>query len=269
MKIFRLGKLIFLCGAILLPTLLVARDSEWLLKTHKRLDEIEGWKRIDKLDELGQFVGGLTSGNLNDNKNEIYKRTRLMILETPEYANYYRNDLVEWNKIAIKDGAAWSDFVVKRAKVVRTLAVLQTPESVEALAGLLDCDETRNVPMEGGPLSQLAASALSGMIENPPAKFNPIPWREWRERVASGKQTFQFKGSPVRYNFEGPVAEAAQPQPAARTQLHGTPADLPVASSTAVQPPRDWPMKVGLGLALVVIVVFGCVKWRARDRRRN
>jgi hypothetical protein len=242
-----------------------------LLILDAELTRLESLPPARRIDPLGDAILKLSKTSIFgiDERKAVFERAKNMMLRTPGYGDHYREMLIDANKVATIDGPSWNKFSTERGRVVETLKLLPTAESVEALAGLLDCDETRNVPMEGGPLSQVAASALSGMIENPPAKFNPIPWREWRERVASGKQTFQFKGSPVRYNFEGPVAEAAQPKPAARTRFHGTPADLPVASSTAVQPPRDLPMKVGLGVALVVVVVFGCVKWRARDRGRN
>jgi hypothetical protein len=243
-----------------------------LANANRRLDALSTTAtKEERLDDLGQFIGGLASGKMSAHQMEIFERSRRMVLETPGYADYYRENLIEWNKIATKDGPAWSNFVKKRAKVVTTLAFLQTPESVEALAGLLDCDETRNVPMEGGPLSQLAASALSGMIENPPAKFNPIPWREWRERVASGKQTFQLKGSPVRYNFDGPVAEVAPPHPAARTQFPGTQVEEAAASPGPLDGPRHrhLPMKVGLAVAMAAVVVWAFLELRARDRTPN
>lgn len=265
MKIYTKRFLLFIFIAISTNNSLEARDEEWLLKSQKKLDLISGWTRAQKLDELGKLVGGLNSGKMNANQNQIFERAQKMILDTPAYSDYYKEYLIEWNTIATKDGPTWSGFAVGRAKIISCLSSLGTPESVEALAGLLDCDETRNVPMEGGPLSQEAAHALSGMIENPPAKLNPIPWREWRDRVASGKQTFQLKGSPVRYNFDGPVAEVAQP--ASQTRFHGT--QVAAAPEAKTLPRKTFPWGAGITLAIVIGGLFCWLKFRPRDQRRN
>jgi len=248
-----------------------AAQRESLLRWDKELTRIEALPPHERFEPLGKAVLKLSRINIFqvEERIPVFERAKAMMIANPGYGDYYRDQVIRMAEDATRSGPAWNKLKVEGGYALRTLELLPTAESIRALSEMLDHDKTRGVPHEGGSLAEMASGALFHMIENPPGRTYPPPWREWRERVKSGKETFQFKGSEVRYNFQGPVEASTS-----RSDNQGSP---PTGStSTGKHPPasdqvgqaagesKDIAKKLGIAIAILLATAAGFWKWRAK-----
>lgn len=198
----------------------------------------------------------------------LFRQARDLMAATPGYGDYYVRTLGGMQEEAIKSGPAWNQFHTDCDYALATLKLVPTAESVRALSELLDYDKTRDVPMEGGPLAGRAAYALFNMIENPPARGYHVPWKQWRERVREGRETFQLKGSEIRYNFEGPI-ETTDIQPDRGSPPLPT-GHAPAPAKTAIPKTSDkaiFSKGIAFGLLLALGVLAGAM-WKLHSKAR-
>lgn len=147
----------------------------------------------------------------------MYGHVQEALLDTPGHAHYYRDLILEAKGKAFKPGQAssepeYSQYCRERMYALLTLAELPSVETVEVLTEFLDdMDQPSNHENDSGyfaPLAWYSRGTLHNMIADGPENYFAITaWREWRDDIRRGHRTFRFKGSDVRYDFDGPVPE--------------------------------------------------------------
>lgn len=167
-------------------------------------------------------------------KTYILELARTRHLEIPAWENYYRDRILDARaKMEAEPDQALRDDMYYRtmANVVfgfGMLGRLSTPASVRVLGDFLSDERGRFIlsPEEAKRdnehirwLSEVRRANCEyavGVINSMPivdkpvrkdrATFKDVPaWREWYERIKSGRATFRFEGDPVEYDLDGPA----------------------------------------------------------------
>ena len=176
-----------------------------------------------------------------DDKWDVYREAQQALMSIPGYADYYADRL----RAARDRVEAETDPNMKHSLIYRelkpaagglsTLARLPSPDSVRVLGEFLNDERGRfiqdpNNRVTGEKLwgmletrtsnSEYAVEALismpiigkpkrpdiSGITDGSYEIFTEVPaWREWYERIKSGRATFRFEGDPVEYDLNGPA----------------------------------------------------------------
>jgi hypothetical protein len=133
----------------------------------------------------------------------------------PGYADHFRQKMLDMKELGAVGGARYSEYLRERGNILLALRHIQTPETVAMLASLLDDDDLEGAPEWTPTLGKASAVTIKHIIESPPAEYvvDIRPWLAWREHVEQGKQTYSFKGSDRRYNFEGEVVTPVRTKP--------------------------------------------------------
>ena len=168
-------------------------------------------------------------------KKYILELAKSKHLEIPGWENYYRDRILDARaKMEAEPDQALRDDMYYRTMAKAdggfgVLAMLPTPASVRVLGDFLSDERGRffRTPEEVARgidhwrwLSEVrsanceyAVSAINSIpiVDKPIRKdqvsFEDVPaWREWYERIKSGRATFRFEGDPVEYDLDGPAS---------------------------------------------------------------
>jgi len=106
-------------------------------------------------------------------------------------------------------------------------------------------------------------------IDKPPVVHSPTSpwesvdaWKDWWNEVKAGKRTYRFKGSPIEYGPDGPVAAQAVTRP----ERNSTKTTVPQPESAEIVQ-NSKPEKIYwiVGGSILLILIAG---WRALAGRR-
>ena len=193
--------------------------------------------------------------------DEMLAATPVELSHMTEYADYFADRIRDLKRRGLEeDSPAYHRYLTERRWIFSALSQVHTPEVVEVFAGFLDDNDQRRLPDLEGTLGQASASELAGMLENPPvnSSMRMDLWLEWRDRVRAGKQTYSFKGSKKRYDFQGEVL--ATPRTSRRPVEERS--ERPAVDSGDEPERTPWVPVVGALLALMLGFAFW--KWKAR-----
>ncbi len=167
-------------------------------------------------------------------KAYILELARTKHLEIPGWENYYRDRILDARaKMEAEPDQALRDDMYYRTMAKAQggfgiLGMLPSPASVRVLGDFLSDERGRYViTPEDEALGfdriawvksvrrsncESAASAMKllPLVDKPVSKdvtgYAAVPpWREWYERIKSGRATFRFEGDPVEYDLDGPA----------------------------------------------------------------
>ncbi|GAA5480834.1 hypothetical protein [Haloferula sargassicola] len=194
----------------------------------------------------------------------VHQRAVAALSSSEGYADYFADRIRGLKHRGLEENSpAYHRYLTERRWIFSALSQIHTPEMVEMFAGFLDDNDERRLPDLEATLGQASASKLAGMLEDPPVNSSSRMdlWLEWRDRVREGKQTYAFKGSKKRYDFQG---EVMAPPPRPRRSFDERNPE-PVAES-GKKPPRS-PVAVIAGTLLVLALAAAFWKWRTRPTR--
>ena len=169
---------------------------------------------------------------------ELHEQLEQALIAIPGHAEYYRNKInlaqekldeaIERSKASgtNQTGNLKSLLRVEQNNGFAMLRELPSPETIRVLGEMLydergvirkeKASEDTDAFLMQTPTSQLAASLLSEMIENPPGIDLPgtyfsdlTPWKNWYQQVKAGNRTYRFKGDPTEYDLNG-IASAVK-----------------------------------------------------------
>lgn len=221
---------------------------------------------------------------------ELHDQLEQALIAIPGHAEYYRNKINTAQEnldqaIALSEASGTNQtgnlkglLRAEQNNGFMMLRELPSPETIQVLGEMLS-DERGVIKKENAsndsdaflmqtPTSQLAASLLGKMIENPPpidlpgTYFSDLePWKNWYHQVKEGRRTFRFIGDPQEYNLRGPAREALNPDiPRAKKR----PSYQDAASNTSdSQSPSS---KAPTITAIIITVLIGGGYWVYRRK---
>ena len=220
-----------------------AGAAAWKAQRISTIKSVDGAPLDTAIPVLATIVGNLKTLKYRDcpERDEVLEMARSKLMSIPGYADYYADRL----RAARDRVEAETDPNMKHSLIYRelkpaagglsTLARLPSPDSVRVLGEFLNDERGRfiqdpNNRVTGEKLwgmletrtsnSEYAVEALismpiigkpkrpdiSGITDGSYEIFTEVPaWREWYERIKSGRATFRFEGDPVEYDLNGPA----------------------------------------------------------------
>jgi len=226
------------------------RPPGWKEERMAQIDAAAHAVPAARFELLKGLVGMGGNVKMDDDESAVWRRAQAEILSTPGHGQYYQEKMATLmatiraqpdpeKKMALyanqEEGfedlprlgydirdAIWS---------LQTLKYLPSAESVAALAHFLDDPEGRDGKTIVGTTSENGIESVSIScqvatmldqigIENPPKIYSPKTrwesvdaWKDWWNEVKAGKRTYRFKGSPIEYGPDGPVAAQTVTRP--------------------------------------------------------
>ncbi|NNC87935.1 MAG: hypothetical protein HKN82_05680 [Akkermansiaceae bacterium] len=152
-------------------------------------------------------------------REQVFQDAQDALLNVPGHAEYYGKEIREFRDRVHGEplnAGLRSKYLNYRMYAFQTLEHLPSVETVRVLADFLD--DTEWVPWSKTdpasppvPLASKSAATLRKLITGVPKSSSSFAdWHQWRDEIRAGQSTFRFKGSEVRYNFAGPVAERGE-----------------------------------------------------------
>lgn len=195
----------------------------------------------ERYDILGRALSIGSKGEMNDQEVEVYGRIQKILLETPGYAEFYRDrinaarakydDVMETGDVseAAYYRTAWSDSqngfsAMRHLPSVETVRVLgdflADDRGRTVLPPNASLDDKQHAAMEI-PNSDAATKTLQALpILSKPFKTRSPDyfvagetascldsWRLWYEQIKAGTRTFRFEGDPQEYDLNGPASK--------------------------------------------------------------
>jgi len=221
---------------------------------------------------------------------ELHEQLEQALITIPGHAEYYRNKInfaqenldraIELSATSGTNQTGNLKSVLRSAQndSFMILQELPSPETVRVLGEMLfdergvikkeNASENSDAFLMQTPTSQLAASLLEKMLEDPPpvelpgTYFSDLePWRNWYTQIKEGRRTYRFKGDPQEYNLRGLAREALNPdilRGARRPSYQNNAANSENGSRPASKAPAI--------TALVLVVLIGGGYWIYRRK---
>jgi len=263
------------------------------IEAASKLDGKQRWEELRGYVGMGDYV------RMDDDEAAVWQHAQEETMRTGGYGQYCQEKMVnlldavrsETNpdkKRAIDSGIV-SNFEdlpdlgygrMEALEYLKALQYLPSAESVAALAYFLDDPEGRDGKTILGdiPEASIQSRSISGQvasmldqigIEKPPTANAPKSgwervdaWKDWWNEVKAGKRTYRFKGSPIEYGPDGPVAAQAVMRPERNSTK--TTATQP-ESAEIVQNSKPEKIYWMVGGSILLILIAG---WRALAGRR-
>ncbi len=228
------------------------------------LESIERQRRSPTKETLHKLMRYVFQMNLPTNREKsqpiVKTAAEEALKEHPDFPSHVESYILDLKEQGLESGPAYNHYLTERRMAFSALSQIHTPEVVEMFAGFLDDNDERRLPEFEGTLGQASASALAGMLENPPvpSSMRMDLWLEWRDRVREGKQAYSFKGSKKRYDFRGEVL-ATPREP--RRSVDERPEQPVVDQGNA---PEETPWIPVVGALLALVLGFAFWRWKAR-----
>lgn len=211
-------------------------------EVQKHFDQIcrivEGAGNVDeavRIEQLGRALVQLSQPSIFPDQElarPVYLEAQRKLLEIDGHAIFYRDKILKAKNNAFTNGEpstepAYHGYTRERMWSLQRLSHLPSLETMDVLSNFLD-DTDRPSGEEGdlgyyNSLAVTCTTTLRKLIQEDAKKDYALSWREWRDEVRAGRLTFRFKGSDIRYNFEGPVPEkeerSSKPLPSESSNL--------------------------------------------------
>jgi len=275
-----------------------ARPADWRIQKLQEIDAAANLPPPERLEAIKIYVGIGNNPDRDQDQLDVWERARNLAFATPDYGKLYqekmkilistiRNEPDRNRKRAISDNSLEFEGALQlgynRDDALDSLKALQylpSAESVAALAYFLNDPEGRDGKTILGdiPEASIQSRSISGQvasmldqigIEKPPTANAPKSgwervdaWKDWWNEVKAGKRTYRFKGSPIEYGPDGPVAA----QSVTRPERNSTKATAPhPESAEIVQSSKPEKIYWIVGGSILLILIAG---WRALGGRR-
>jgi len=236
----------------------------------------------ERIQRLGRSVVQLSQPSIFPNQEAarpVYEEAQLILLTTPGHAYYYRDLILKAKDKGFANGQpanvpGYHDYTLERMYALETLSHLPSLETMEVLNGFLDdTDRPSGEPGDIGYFNDLALTSITTfrkLIEEDARKDHGMTWKQWRDAVRAGELTFHFKGSKIRYNFEGPVPEqkTRPPRSAPSSQSPSDPSSRTPSSSTSDLGETS-PGNRNIILAIATLILLSTIAWWGYTKRKT
>ncbi len=260
--------MILLVGIVTISTKISARLPDnpaelqaWETSVLERIHELRQMPAEEAMPELAMLYRKYRLPTFSKAmETQVVPALETALAERPEFPGFFRDYVSRLKEEGLENGPAYNHYLTERQKVFTVLGYFHTPEVVDILAGFLGDNDKRRLPDLEGTLGQASASTLAGMLEDPPVPSSTRMdlWLEWRDQVREGKQTYSFKGSKKRYDFQGEVL--ATPRTSRRPVDERS--ERPAVDQA--NEPEETPWVPVAGALLALLLGFAFWKWKAR-----
>ena len=229
------------------------RSIGWREEKMAEIDRAANMDAPSRFKALEGIVRMGGTANMDSDTLAVWEKAREIVLATPGHGEFYQEPIAKMMAAVRaepdqeKKRALYYDSELAPGKEnyrtlgydrrdamwsLETLQYLPSFESVAALASFLSDPEGRDGTTiigdrPGDQITRIAISChaadlLDGIgIEKPPVIHNITSnwqrvdaWSDWWNEVKAGKRTYRFKGSPIEYGPDGPVAAQSVTRPA-------------------------------------------------------
>jgi hypothetical protein len=224
------------------------RDADWF---SRRLNDLENTLKIentnDRIFSLSQFMSIASHGEMDEEREMIFKRAQTELLAIPGHAKCFQNKIEEMRVGVLVDSKKtpetlqemqnngekifWeAEYLSFSTAALRTLRFMPSAETVSVLGHFLNDPESldgktllgNDVVRPGDDFQKRPANAEQAAdsirklgIEHPPFKNidgkimaeEVEAWKEWWNEVKDGKRTYRFIGSKIEYGPDGPASQ--------------------------------------------------------------
>jgi hypothetical protein len=214
-------------------------QNDWKNTWMSEMDEIGTKPIVQQIARLGAAARAKsTNGGFQrptENQIAVGNRAVSMLLAIPGHAEYYRDRVVNMQKIrmAVARGEVppvsvdgHQSYQGEQDEAFQILSLLPSSETVRVLGEFLADESDRPPPPKdendelaveryvmAKPNCDRAVRALTELLANPPVPAGSDylfhrdlqTWRLWYEQVKAGNRTFRFEGDPTEYDLNGPA----------------------------------------------------------------